>query len=447
MSANVVIDKYYKEFIKDKSEFWTSSKITSNLSLISNIFSTNFRVLESIKHNIDTIKTLQNIKVKDWPKQRSGQDKHKQSIKKWKEYNLTKKENDFEIITKNSIFYENELLKIEQNSNFKDFDSKIYTLYFMMANNEKLFVKILKKIQVFKNNLSVEEFQIFNKKISNLFYEVYTKKNNSKVRSLEFMLWNFSNFSDLTSEIMRNFNYLETEDLLKINEILDQKLKSGGVYTIKTFKDELFIYNFIINFLENLNLEETVKTLYSIFKKNDYKYIINFLERDSFLNEYNESVIELFSDFTSIVNFIDYKNINNQELVIMPIEKAEIKYVKISRKDRTEFNKMKSIARNYYNNKCYFENNNNCKYFISETTNENYIEIHHLIPHGYSEDFKNSIEVIENYVALCPNCHKKIHYSTKKDKYKMISILYNERHSQLALRGLKIELEDLSILY
>ena len=43
--------------------------------------------------------------------------------------------------------------------------------------------------------------------------------------------------------------------------------------------------------------------------------------------------------------------------------------------------------------------------FVSKITNEPYLEVHHICP--LSEGGK---DIIENVIALCPNCHRKRHY-------------------------------------
>ena len=57
-----------------------------------------------------------------------------------------------------------------------------------------------------------------------------------------------------------------------------------------------------------------------------------------------------------------------------------------------------------------------CDYIAFEKENgEKYIEVHHLIP--LSEGGEDSIS---NTVALCPTCHRKIHYSQNKGQLKEI---------------------------
>ena len=85
------------------------------------------------------------------------------------------------------------------------------------------------------------------------------------------------------------------------------------------------------------------------------------------------------------------------------------------------------------------------KSFISKRSNKKYMEVHHLIPLAYADEFEYSLDVEENIVSLCSNCHNQIHYG--KDSNKLIEILYNDRKDFLKLVGLDITLEELLKMY
>lgn len=66
-----------------------------------------------------------------------------------------------------------------------------------------------------------------------------------------------------------------------------------------------------------------------------------------------------------------------------------------------------------------------CDYIGFEKSNgEQYIEVHHLIPLANGGE-----DSLLNTVALCPNCHRKMHYSNNKEELKNILSEY--------LRGLE----------
>ncbi|WP_446443409.1 HNH endonuclease [Pseudocitrobacter faecalis] len=51
----------------------------------------------------------------------------------------------------------------------------------------------------------------------------------------------------------------------------------------------------------------------------------------------------------------------------------------------------------------------------------NYTEPHHIVPCPKQDDFDNSLDVEENIISLCCNCHKQIHlghgYEEMLEKY------------------------------
>ncbi|MGL4971692.1 MAG: HNH endonuclease [Culicoidibacterales bacterium] len=89
----------------------------------------------------------------------------------------------------------------------------------------------------------------------------------------------------------------------------------------------------------------------------------------------------------------------------------------------------KSIA--IANYQCEIDNNHPS--FIRRTNNENYTEAHHLIPMNAQGDFKYSLDIEENIVSLCSNCHNCLHY--------------NQRKVLLEQVGLQIEFNDLKKYY
>jgi len=81
--------------------------------------------------------------------------------------------------------------------------------------------------------------------------------------------------------------------------------------------------------------------------------------------------------------------------------------------------------------------------FLSPKTNKNFLEAHHLIPLKLQGDdlYKDvSIDVPANIVALCPNDHRKIHYSDIQTKKTMIIDLLNKRRERLQKSGVIIDL-------
>ena len=87
------------------------------------------------------------------------------------------------------------------------------------------------------------------------------------------------------------------------------------------------------------------------------------------------------------------------------------------------------------------------KTFISYKTEMPFMEAHHLIPMENQGDFKYSIDVSENIICLCPNCHRSFHNSVDETKLKLITKFLNKRKVLLKEREITINQEKLSEYY
>ncbi len=85
--------------------------------------------------------------------------------------------------------------------------------------------------------------------------------------------------------------------------------------------------------------------------------------------------------------------------------------------------------------------------FINETTGENYVEGHHLIPISAQDNFTYSIDIPENIISLCPNCHRKIHKASKREKKEMIQKFFIDREKHLIKRGIVTTQEYIESFY
>ena len=85
------------------------------------------------------------------------------------------------------------------------------------------------------------------------------------------------------------------------------------------------------------------------------------------------------------------------------------------------------------------------KSFISKATGLPYMEAHHLIPMEYYNNFDVSIDVEENIISLCSNCHREIHHG--KDASVIVKKLYEQRKPYLQKAGIDISLKQLLVWY
>ena len=83
--------------------------------------------------------------------------------------------------------------------------------------------------------------------------------------------------------------------------------------------------------------------------------------------------------------------------------------------------------------------------FIRRNSDKPYTEPHHLVPMAYADQFSVSLDVEENVVSLCSNCHNEIHYG--KDAEKLIRKLYKDRKQELETVGINVSLAELLKMY
>lgn len=93
------------------------------------------------------------------------------------------------------------------------------------------------------------------------------------------------------------------------------------------------------------------------------------------------------------------------------------------------------------------EVNEEHKSFISERTGKNYVISHYLIPMEFQKCFPYNLDVVENIVTVCPNCHAMLHYAYFTDKQDMLRHLYDIKKRDLWEAGLRISLCDLYNYY
>jgi 5-methylcytosine-specific restriction protein A len=85
--------------------------------------------------------------------------------------------------------------------------------------------------------------------------------------------------------------------------------------------------------------------------------------------------------------------------------------------------------------------------FISQKTTKNYVEGHHLIPVNQHSKFKYDLDVSENIISLCPECHRMLHHAEKRQIRSGLSKLLEQRSDALKEVGLDISLDELVEVY
>lgn len=98
---------------------------------------------------------------------------------------------------------------------------------------------------------------------------------------------------------------------------------------------------------------------------------------------------------------------------------------------------MAYTAISYAGFKC--ENNPSHETFKSAVTSEQFVEAHHLIPMEFQDEYEASIDVPENIISLCPNCHRAFHNSIDKTKTELVKKFFKARKKALFEREIEID--------
>ncbi|MDY4367641.1 HNH endonuclease signature motif containing protein [Pectobacterium brasiliense] len=147
------------------------------------------------------------------------------------------------------------------------------------------------------------------------------------------------------------------------------------------------------------------------------------------------------SERNFIINNLDTDDEKYQRGILL--SQAGIPFERIS----LQFPRTALIARQALikaNYQCEYESTH--KTFISPITKSEFMEAHHLIPLSVQKDFSTSLDHIYNIFSLCPNCHRKIHFGSVKDKEEILERLYSSRE-ELFLSSWALSFEQLCNYY
>ncbi|WP_343498223.1 HNH endonuclease, partial [Enterobacter cloacae] len=141
-------------------------------------------------------------------------------------------------------------------------------------------------------------------------------------------------------------------------------------------------------------------------------------------------------------NFNQRVSLGRNDLLIRTFPKKAA----IEVKNGLSYPRSKSVSKNALN-KADYKCEINCDHptFRRRNSPLNYTEPHHIVPMSKQDYFENSLDVEENIISLCCNCHKQIHLG--KGFEDMLRKIYAERKDVLKKAGIEILLEDLILFY
>ena len=251
---------------------------------------------------------------------------------------------------------------------------------------------------------------------------------------------------DIAYELIQNKISLEGIDFLKEtlnerNSILYKRAQIAG--GVGNFTRELaVILNYYLfrqacerNF-DNSNYETIVYDYVSSVFNN---HINDYFDIDS-----KEKILEIF---LNTKNRIMFKDMFEFTLGI----KFDNQFVK-----KRERKNIKQAALEKYGYKCFFD------YFATDEKEHlahelnyfktkkdlTYLEGHHMIQMENSKFFEKDVDIVENIVPICPNCHRKIHNADKGTIMKMLNLYYNNSDKrELIRKGIFVDIETLARFY
>jgi len=141
------------------------------------------------------------------------------------------------------------------------------------------------------------------------------------------------------------------------------------------------------------------------------------------------------------------EEIQKGKLKILPPGKVEKKTTK-SNSSSSSYPRDRDVsftAIHAANFKC--ENDTSHQTFTSAKTGYQFVEAHHLIPMEFQDEHDASIDVPENIISLCPNCHRAFHNSIDKTKIELVKKFFSARKKALIEREINIDENKLLVNY
>ncbi|MDR1027593.1 MAG: HNH endonuclease [Rickettsiales bacterium] len=117
---------------------------------------------------------------------------------------------------------------------------------------------------------------------------------------------------------------------------------------------------------------------------------------------------------------------------------------------------IKQQAFNKYGYKCFFDHvsktdeerrAHSLNYFNTRKA-ERYLEGHHMVQKENAKFFEKSVDVVENIIPVCPNCHRKLHNADAKVVLDMLRVYYaNTEKQERQRKGIFVDIDTLASFY
>ena len=425
-------------------------------------FNTNYRKLLAFEKGYKVFREVENISRDKWAHNKIGQEKEKQhTVNMLKSKIFSRASNKYYRNKKGFAF--GEMLE----NNFSKQEEWIIT-YLTILNG--YFANIPNYIKVRCNEIveMMEKRGVDKEQYIALLKDFIMKcdKGTMDIFLHDYLYYDtfYKNFEEIDFLKMYTNSSKDEKDELKIyvrmqpkirtkkkKEIctISYKYKDTGSYVKSTLIDNARIQYFTLTLLdkEYKNYADFYKTV--LMSYNDIYRNINVAKVYEFIREHEDVYKLIYEEVFDIVqytlNFRHDKEVKETDVKLgEKIDDTDINSVEKYNKVSTVLKKLAKTNSNY---RCELEDFFGCQYFTSKESHKNYVEVHHLIPRAVGNDFENSIEVVENYVALCPHCHRLVHLGEDVERRPALHNLYIKRKEALAKKGLEIKEKQLMDYY
>ena len=426
-------------------------------------FGTNYRNLNLFEYYFNAFKPYIGLPRNKWPKKdTTGQEIAKQYVVNLVEsflymshreenelvYNLTLRGKDFEKMLSKGFTEDEKILLVY--------------IYLMNASFKKTPRYILKKSKTVWEKLNNNGFDddYLNLEIRKLLLEQKNKKAIKNIFKYD-IVWLISFYSDV--EFLKMYKISSKEEIEELKNLsvqhYDLKIETDVLtwkYKSTNFSKPTLFHSLIMLYLSNIvnafdltdiyfekffqTIVEEYSKVYTVDKEKVLKYIYD--NKSIFMVMY-KNAISKEDDFTE--RYVPEARIDEKQPI--PKEKIDATSEEGIQKLEAVRSVLKKLAKDKSNYKCALHDLNSCRYFTSKEENKNYLEIHHLIPREFSYNFEDTIEFVENYVPLCPRCHRMIHKAVDRERIALINYLFNKRKIDLENHNLKIDINELYEFY
>ena len=425
-------------------------------------FNTNYRNLWVFETGYNVFKEVENINRDQWAHNKIGQEKEKQhTVNMLKSKIFSRSANRYYRNKKGLAFgdmLDNDFSKEERwiiiyltilNGYFANVPNYIkyraHQMVELMENRGITREKYVNILLDFLQQCDIGNVEIF--KHDYLYFDTFYKN----FEEIDFLkIYNDSSLEEKQELKEYVSNQPKNRELSKGETCtISYKYKSTGSYVKSTLIDNAKIQYFTLMLLDKdyKNYEEFYE--YALLKYSELYINIDMAKILSFIERHQEVYKLIYEEIFNIVqyslNFREEKEINEADINLEEkIDDTDVNSVEKYNKVSTVLKKLAKTNSNY---RCELEDFYGCQYFTSKESHKNYVEVHHLIPRAVGNDFENSIEVVENYVTLCPHCHRLIHLGEDVERKPALHNLYIRRKELLHEKGLDISEKELNEYY